>query len=62
MYSIYNMGHRLEAIVPQARADACIAEAKRCSIDARVVGRVEESGGPGNEVVVKTAHGTFNYR
>jgi phosphoribosylformylglycinamidine cyclo-ligase len=62
MYSIYNMGHRLEAIVPQPRADACIAQAKQCGIEARVVGRVEERDEPGNEVVVKTAHGTFTYR
>lgn len=62
MYSIYNMGHRLEAIVPKNRADACIDVAKSCGIEARVVGRVEERAEPGNEVVVRTAHGEFTYR
>ncbi|MBA3710785.1 MAG: phosphoribosylformylglycinamidine cyclo-ligase [Planctomycetes bacterium] len=61
MYGVYNMGHRLEAIVPGDRAQACIAVASACRIEARVVGRVEDRGAPGNEVVVRTAHGEFRY-
>ncbi|HYE04174.1 MAG TPA: AIR synthase related protein [Planctomycetota bacterium] len=62
MHSVYNMGHRLEAVVPGARAEACIAAARACRIDARVVGRVEQAAAAGNEVVVRTAHGEFTYR
>jgi phosphoribosylformylglycinamidine cyclo-ligase len=61
MHTVYNMGHRLEAIVPPARVDACLAAARDCGIAAQVVGRVEERGAPGNEVVVRTAHGEFRY-
>lgn len=61
-YSVYNMGHRLEAVVPAARAQTCIDLAQACGIEARVVGRVEERDEPGNEVVVATPMGTFSYR
>jgi phosphoribosylformylglycinamidine cyclo-ligase len=62
MYSVYNMGHRLEVIVPPAVVDLCLAAARDCRIEAQVVGRVESRDEPGNEVVVKSPHGTFQYR
>lgn len=62
MHSVYNMGHRLEAIVPERHVAACLAAAKDCRIEAQVVGRVEERDQAGNEVVVRTAHGEFTYR
>lgn len=62
MYAVYNMGHRLEAVVPPRRADDCIALARDCGVEARVIGRVEDRGAPGNEVVVRTPHGEFVYR
>ena len=62
MYSVYNMGHRLEAIVPPHAVDACLAAARDCRIEAQVVGRVESRDEPGNEVVVKSPFGIFQYR
>jgi phosphoribosylformylglycinamidine cyclo-ligase len=62
MYSVYNMGHRLEAIVPPNRVDLCLAAARDARIDAQVVGRVESRDMPGNEVVIRTRHGEFKYR
>ncbi len=61
MYTVFNMGHRLEAVVPPAQVDACLAEAAACAIEARVVGRVEERDQPGNEVVVRSPWGEFRY-
>jgi phosphoribosylformylglycinamidine cyclo-ligase len=61
MHTVYNMGHRLEAVVPERAVAACLDVAKDCAIDAQVVGRVEDRGAPGNEVVVRTAHGEFRY-
>jgi phosphoribosylformylglycinamidine cyclo-ligase len=61
MYSVYNMGHRLEAVVPPNAVDLCLAAARDCHIDAQVVGRIETRDVPGNEVVVKTRHGEFKY-
>lgn len=42
MYKTFNMGHRLEAYVPnEAIAEQCIAMAKSFGIEAQIVGRVE---------------------
>ncbi|MBA3685363.1 MAG: phosphoribosylformylglycinamidine cyclo-ligase, partial [Planctomycetes bacterium] len=62
MHSVYNMGHRLEAVLPERQVATCLAVARDCRIDAQVVGRVEDRGQPGNEVLVRTAHGEFAYR
>ncbi len=62
MHSVYNMGHRLEAVLPERHVAACLAVARDCRIDAQVVGRVEDRDAPGNEVVVRTGHGEFTYR
>ncbi len=61
MHSVYNMGHRLEAVVPPNVVDHCLAAARDCHIDAQVVGRIESRDVPGNEVVIKTRHGEFKY-
>ena len=61
MYSVYNMGHRLEATLPANRVDIALAVAKSCGIEAQVVGRVESTGSAAREVVVRTAHGEFTY-
>jgi phosphoribosylformylglycinamidine cyclo-ligase len=61
MYSVYNMGHRLEATLPAHRVDSALAVARDCGIEARVVGRVESTGSAAREVVVRTAHGEFTY-
>lgn len=45
MYEVYNMGHRLEAVVTDhVVADACIDIAARCGIEAKVIGRVVLNG------------------
>lgn len=62
MYAVYNMGWRLEAVVPPARIEACLAAARAARIEARVVGRVESTGGAGREVVVATPDGPAVYR
>ena len=61
MHSVYNMGHRLEATLPEKRVADALAVAKACGIDAKVVGRVESTGSETREVVVRTAHGEFTY-
>jgi phosphoribosylformylglycinamidine cyclo-ligase len=61
MYGTYNMGWRLEAAVPTATAYKCMAIARHCGIEARIVGRVEGKA-PTREVVVKTPDGPATYR
>lgn len=43
MYQVFNMGHRLEAFIPQEAAPLLITIAQEFGIEAKVVGRVENS-------------------
>lgn len=60
MYRVFNMGHRMELYVPAERAEEIIGISKGFGIDAQVIGRVESA--PSKEVVIKSAHGEFQYR
>jgi phosphoribosylformylglycinamidine cyclo-ligase len=60
MYSVFNMGHRLEACVPAEAANDAISCAKEFGIAAQVIGRVTSSEGE-NSVVIKSPHGIFSY-
>lgn len=59
MYKVFNMGHRLEFYVPQARAQEIISISKSFGIEAKIIGRVETA--PVKEVVLTSPHGTFIY-
>lgn len=43
MYSVFNMGHRMEIYTDPAVADDIVRISKGFGIDARVIGRVEEA-------------------
>ena len=43
MYKVFNMGHRMELYVNQEVADDIISISKKFGVDAKVIGRVEES-------------------
>lgn len=59
MFKVFNMGHRLEFYVPQARAQEIIAISGSFDIQAKVIGRVEAA--PSKEVVLTSPYGTFTY-
>jgi phosphoribosylformylglycinamidine cyclo-ligase len=59
MYKVFNMGHRLEFYVPQARAQEIIAISESFGITAKVIGRVESA--PAKQVVLTSEHGTYTY-
>ena len=59
MYKVFNMGHRMELYVPQARVQEVIRISTSFGIEAQVVGRVESA--PAKEVVLTNEHGTFTY-
>ena len=61
MYSVYNMGVRLEAVLPASLADEAIAIAAACGIDAQVTGRIEAADGTENQVVIDTPEGHIRY-
>ncbi len=59
MYQVFNMGHRMELYVDPSAADAIIEISKGLGVDAKIVGRVEESDNA--ELTITSAHGTFTY-
>lgn len=44
MYSVFNMGHRMELYVDESVADDIIRISRSFDVDAQVIGRVEASG------------------
>ena len=59
MYKVFNMGSRMEIYVDPADAQTIIDIAGSFGIDARVIGRVEESESP--RLTIKSQHGIFEY-
>lgn len=61
MYKTYNMGHRLEVVLPSAYVSQCFDVAKECGIAAREVGAVLEPDDFGiRQVFIKDPDGTRN--
>lgn len=59
MYTVFNMGHRMEIYTDEEAARAIIATAKSMGVDAQIIGRCESSDAP--KVTVSGEHGTFVY-
>lgn len=60
MYSVFNMGHRLEMFCEPEYAPQLIATAAKYGIEAKVIGRVEPSDGE-NSVIIKHNGEIFEY-
>lgn len=60
MYKVFNMGHRLEMYVDSAATDEIIGIAKSFNVEAKIIGRVEESEGA--SVTIRGEHGEFQYK
>ena len=59
MYKVFNMGHRMEVYISQEIADSIIEISKSFNVDARIVGRVEESNR--KRLTIKSPYGEFEY-
>lgn len=59
MYKVFNMGHRMELYVPSEIAEEIISISKSFGVDAKIIGRVEESSVRKLTIVSET--GTFEY-
>lgn len=59
MYKVFNMGHRLEVVLPAKDADKVIAISKSFDIDAQIVGRIEQA--EKKELIIRSEFGEFNY-
>lgn len=60
MYKVFNMGHRMEIYTDSDSALEMIRIAEKFDIEARIVGRVEES--VEKKLTIKSEAGTFNYK
>jgi phosphoribosylformylglycinamidine cyclo-ligase len=60
MYSVFNMGQRLEVYVDKGMGTEIIKLAESFNIDACIAGYVENA--EVNEVRIENQHGTFIYR
>ena len=59
MYQVFNMGHRLEIYTDGNTADEIISLCDSFSLDAKIIGRVEENSA--NKLTIKSSKGHFNY-
>lgn len=59
MYKVFNMGHRLEVVLPAKDADKVIAISKSFDIDAQIVGRIKQA--EKKELIIRSEFGEFNY-
>ena len=59
MYQVFNMGHRLEIYTDANTADEIISICDSFSLDAKIIGRVEENST--NKLTIKSSKGHFNY-
>lgn len=59
MYKVFNMGHRMELYVPGNIAENIIAISKLFNVDAKIIGRVEES--EVKKLTIRSEKGEFIY-
>ncbi|MCE9540291.1 MAG: phosphoribosylformylglycinamidine cyclo-ligase [Bacteroidetes bacterium] len=59
MYTVFNMGHRMELYLPQAIADDIIAISRSFNVDAQIIGRVEASDK--KRLTIQSENGLFEY-
>ena len=59
MYEVFNMGHRLEIYTDESTAAELIDIARSFSIDAKIIGHVQDS--ESNVLVIKDESGTYTY-
>ena len=59
MYQVFNMGTRMEIYTDEKNADTLISISKKFSVDAQVIGRVEDSDK--KELIIKTKQNTISY-
>jgi phosphoribosylformylglycinamidine cyclo-ligase len=59
MYQVFNMGTRMEIYTNERNADDIISVSKGFGVDARIIGRVEESGK--KELMIKTKDNQLTY-
>ncbi len=62
MYSVFNMGHRMELYCEESIAKDIMKIAKKFNVESKIIGQCEKSEiKDKNKVEIKSKHGSFNY-
>jgi len=61
MYSVFNMGHRMEVYCEESLAKEIIDLCKPYNIEAQIIGHCEKSPSGTNKVEINSPYGTFEY-
>jgi phosphoribosylformylglycinamidine cyclo-ligase len=61
MYSVFNMGHRVELLCDEQAAATVIEASEAFDLEAKIIGRVEASGTSSNELRIEGPFGAFAY-
>jgi phosphoribosylformylglycinamidine cyclo-ligase len=59
MYSVFNMGHRLEVYLPEKYAQHVIDIAENFNIEGRIIGHCESS--KSKQLTIQSENGCFTY-
>jgi phosphoribosylformylglycinamidine cyclo-ligase len=59
MFKVFNMGHRMEIYLPSQYAEDIISISRSFGVEAKVIGRVEDSEKP--NLTIKSSFGSFDY-
>ena len=59
MYQVFNMGHRMEIYTDKSTADKIISISNSFNIEAKIIGRVEDS--KNKKLTISSSYGTFEY-
>ncbi|MFX1304661.1 MAG: AIR synthase related protein [Promethearchaeota archaeon] len=63
MFSVFNMGHRMELLCNESLASEIIKIATKYNIDSKIIGRCEKSPRKGKNILdIKSEFGTFTYK
>jgi phosphoribosylformylglycinamidine cyclo-ligase len=64
MYQVFNMGHRMEMIVPEGVSSEIIRISESFGVRAQKIGYIEKNNGEGknNELVISSENGKFTYK
>ncbi len=60
LYSVFNMGHRMEIYLEEQYAEEVISVAKAFNVEAQIIGHVQDYT-KGNKLTLETPFGTLNY-
>ena len=64
MYQVFNMGHRIEIIIPEEISSEIIRISESFGVRAKKIGYIEKNNGEGsnNKLLISSEYGKFTYK